>query len=314
MARLNSTRLFSLSQIRFVCLLSIVLVFFLSSSKMCAQVIDSTLNFTPLSGSLPSLIKAENSPYVVETDIFVSPGTKVTIDSGVVLLFNNFTGLHIQGKLFAKGTKDQPIVFTSKNDTYYNPFATISAAPYDWNGIDIYENVIDTYFKNCSIQFTVYGIRSQTEHFKILNSRFLQNGKSDVSIRENLLNVEDSPFTYNATIPESNTSIEMTSPILTHDYSVKKQHSTLRHFLRYSGLICALGGITAGIIELQEFSKAQNKFHSISHTNDDNLQTYTSKDWDSARNDFSHKTTILETCGGISLLGLVTFGVSFTFE
>ena len=313
MARLNSTILLSLSQLRFVCLFSIVLIFFLSSSKMYAQVNDSTLNFTPLSGTLPSFIKAENSPYVVETDIFVSPGTKVTIDSGVVLLFNNFTGLHIQGTLYALGTKDQPIVFTSKNDTYYNPYATISAAPYDWNGIDIYENAIGSYFKNCSIQFTVYGIRSQTEHFKILNSRFLQNGKSDVLIRENLLNVEDSPFTYNASVPESNSYFELTPTLSTHDYSVKKQHSKFKHFLRYSGLICALGGITAGAIELREFSKVRNKFNSINQTNDNNLQTYTSKDWDSARNDLSNKTTILETCGGISLLGLVTFGISFTF-
>lgn len=291
----------------------VVFIFLLSTIETNAQAINSTPTFTPLSGVLPSQIKADNSPYVVETDIFVSPGTTVAIDAGVVFLFNNFTGLHVQGTLYAKGTKDKPIVFTSKNDSYYNAYATINAAPYDWNGIDIYENAIGTYFNNCIVQFSVYGIRSQTEHFKISNSKFLQNGKTNISIKENVLNVGDTLFSYTSSISENTSPAQLTPAIKVPNSYAKKQHNGFRNFLRYSGLVSALGGIAAGIFKYQDYSKAQDNFNTINQTSDYNKQTYTSKDWEHARNNLSNEMTILETCGGVSLLGLIAFSVSFTF-
>jgi hypothetical protein len=294
-------------------LLLIVFVFLLTSIETSAQAIDNTPTFTPLSGALPSLIKAENSPYLVETDVFVSPGTAVTIDSGVVLLFKNFTGFHVQGTLYAKGTKDKPIVFTSKNDSYYNPYSTINAAPYDWNGIDIYENAIGTYFNDCIVQFSVYGIRSQIEHFKISNSRFVQNGKTNISIKENILNVEDSPYSYTASVSESTPSVQLTPAITVPGSSAMKQHNGIRNFLRYSGMICSLGGIATGIYKYQDYTKAQNHFNTINQTSDYNKQTYSSKNWEDAHKQLSKEITILEICGGLSLLGIVAFSISFTF-
>jgi hypothetical protein len=294
--------------------LFLVLFFFLFSSiETSAQAIDSTPAFTPLSGALPSLIKADSSPYVVETDIFVSPGTSVTIDSGVVLLFNNFTGLHVQGTLYAKGTKDKPIVFTSKNDSYYNPYATINAAPYDWNGIDIYENAIGSFFENCTVQFSVYGIRSQTEHFKISSSRFLQNGKTNISIKENVLNVEDTPFSYTASVSGSTSAAPATPDITVPSTSPKKQHNEIRNILRYSGMVCALGGIATVLFKFQDYTKAKDNFNTINQTSDYNKQTYSSKDWEGAHKNLSNEGMILGTFGGISLLGLVAFSISFTF-
>jgi hypothetical protein len=306
----------SLSQIKTKHIFIIVVIILFSSTETNAQATDSALTFSPLSGALPPLIKAENSPYIVETDIFVSPGTTVAIDSGVVLLFNNFTGLHIQGTLYAKGTTDKPIVFTSKNDSYYNPYATINAAPYDWNGIDIYENAIGTYFNNSVVQFSVYGIRSQTEHFKISNSRFLQNGKTNISIKENILDVKDTLFSYTASVPQPDTFVQPTPPIpvTAHVTDVtEKQHSGVRNILRYSGIICALGGIATGILEFKEYNKAKDKFNSINQRSDYNKLTYTSKDWEDAHNQLSNKKAILWTGGGIGLLGMIAFSVSFTF-
>jgi hypothetical protein len=291
----------------------VLFVFLFSFIDTSAQAIDSTPTFTPLSGALPSLIKADNSPYVVETDIFVSPGTSVTIDSGVVLLFNNFTGLHVQGTLYAKGTKDKPIVFTSKNDSYYNPYAIINAAPYDWNGIDIYENAIGTYFDNCTVQFSVYGIRSQTEHFKISNSRFLQNGKTNISIKENILDVENAPFSYAATVSGSTPTAPAIPEITSPSTSPKNRHHEIRNILRYSGMVCALGGIATALFKIQDYTKAKDNFNTINQTSDYNKQTYSSKDWESAHKNLSNEVMILETCGGVSLLGLVAFSISFTF-
>jgi hypothetical protein len=215
--------------------------------------------------------------------------------------------------LYAKGTKDKPIVFTSKNDSYYNPYAAINAARYDWNGIDVYENAIGTYFDNCVVQFSVYGIRSQTEHFKISNSRFLQNGKTNVSVKENVLTFEDSLFSYTASVLGTNASLHLTPANSDPGSSTKKQHSGIRNFLRYSGMICALGGIATGVFKYQDYTKAQDNFNTINQTSDYNKQTYTSKDWKNARNQLSDESTILEICGGVGLLGLVAFSISFTF-
>jgi len=90
--------------------------------------------------------------------------------------------LHVQGTLYVKGTSENPVIFTSKNDRLYNVSSSVDPAPFDWNGIDIYEGAIGTSFLGCSIKYSVYGIRSQTEHFKILNSIFSSNGKADVTV------------------------------------------------------------------------------------------------------------------------------------
>ena len=277
---------------------------------------DSTRIFTPISGEMPSILKVENSPYIVEADLFISPGETDTIEKGVVLLFNNFTGLHVQGTLYVTGTTEQPVIFTSKNDPFYNPTASIAAAPYDWNGIDIYENAIGTIFENCVVQFSVYGMRSQTEHFQIKNSKFLQNGKSNISIKGNVLTVGTVPFFYGETLVE-NRPLENgpavvnkapTDPLVLH-----KDNHTFRNILRYSGVVCALSGIAAGIWRSQELIKRRNEYKKISQPSDSNMLNYTTKDWVEARKRYKNEVTTTEICGGIAAIGLITFSISFTF-
>lgn len=277
----------------------------------------TTQIFTPLSGALPSVLKVDNSPYVVEADIYVSPGTTVSIDSGVVLLFNNFSGLHVQGTLYAKGTPERPIVFTSQNDTYYNPYASISAAPYDWNGIDIYEDAIGTYFENCLLQYSVYGIRSQTEYFKVRDCRFLQNGKSNISIMQTVLDVDSSPFSYSKTeeTPLTLPSTEpepapQTPPLVTERTD---NHHSFAKVLRYSGAVVAVGGITAAVWRFQKYRDAKDEYEMISQNNDFNKKNYTSKDWEKSRDNYKKESALTSIYTGIGLLGLLSFGLSFTF-
>ncbi len=279
-----------------------------------ANTTDNARTFTPLSGELPPLLKAENSPYIVEADIYVSPGATVTIENGVVILFSNFTGLHIQGTLYVNGTRDKPIIFTSINDTLFNSDVSTNAAPYDWNGIDIYENAIGTNFKYCVLQYSVYGIRSQTEHFHINNIRFLQNGKSNITIKGNAIDVSDAPFSYNSNISENKL---VPSPVSVSknvtDTAIHKNKHMFRYLLRYSGAICALGGLAAAAFLSQEYFNAQDNYKNISQVNNHNMQNYTSKDWENARNRYRQASMIEGICCSIGTLGLITFGVSFTF-
>src|SRR5262245_58818680 len=58
---------------------------------------------------------AANSPYVIPSSLTVPGGVTLTIDPGVTVLFNQGTGLTINGRLLAEGTAANPIVFTRNN-------------------------------------------------------------------------------------------------------------------------------------------------------------------------------------------------------
>lgn len=275
--------------------------------------------FTSLSGSLPPLLVKVQSPYFVEADIFVSPGSTVSIEAGVVVLFGNFTVLHIQGALYAKGTKEHPVVFTSVNDQKYNRTALVSAAPYDWNGIDIYESAIGTMFDSCIVQYSVYGIRSQTDQIKILGSHFLQNGKSNVAVKDSIFTIPSNPFTYTPlpTIPAVRPTDTLTPipkiavPPTASTQAVKG--STLQLLFRYSGMVLAAGCFAAATLEYDRYKKAENEFDLINTKTDQNMQTYTSRDWNTAKNRVERETTITSVLAGMGATGVLLFSVSFAF-
>jgi hypothetical protein len=55
----------------------------------------------------------ENSPYVITGNVLISSGASLAIDPGVTVRFESGTGMQIDGELIARGTEDEPIVFTS---------------------------------------------------------------------------------------------------------------------------------------------------------------------------------------------------------
>eukprot|EP00118_Oscarella_pearsei_P024297 m.303372 g.303372 ORF g.303372 m.303372 type:complete len:4895 (+) comp40834_c0_seq19:159-14843(+) len=56
-----------------------------------------------------------DSPYVVVGDISVLPGAELKISPGVQLFFSDNTGMLIEGRLSANGSRDMPIQFTAKS-------------------------------------------------------------------------------------------------------------------------------------------------------------------------------------------------------
>jgi len=283
-------------------------------------------NFIELSGDLPSILTAE-SPYLVVGDIYVSPGSITTIEPGAVLLFTEFTGLHIQGTLYARGTPDKNIYFTSQYDPNVNPFSPVAPAPFDWNGIDVYDGAVGTEFLNCGIRYSVYGIRSQTEHIKIVSSIFSNNGRSDFNIKDVKREVEpDTPFSYNYS-QNSVTSSLNTAPVvdsLKHSRSPElgKLNSSAEQnkrfkgvqILRYSGLLLGVGSGAFSIVTLTKaYKPAAEEFEKLSELDEVEMRTYSSQDWIDSR-DRRNKALAKTLIGAAStVLGFASFSISFAF-
>ncbi|HCI45360.1 MAG TPA: hypothetical protein DE315_07530 [Candidatus Omnitrophica bacterium] len=86
---------------------------------------------TPVSGAITqnTLWTLANSPYIVMGNIAVNSGITLTIEPGVIVKFNGFYTLEVNGLLNAQGTAASPIVFTS---------AKTSPARGDWNTINLH--------------------------------------------------------------------------------------------------------------------------------------------------------------------------------
>lgn len=135
-----------------------------------------------ISGTLPSVITADRGPYLVTSDIVVPLGRTVRIDSGVVLLFTEFTELHVYGTLLAHGAAADPIVFTSANDTVcpYGPCR--EPAPYDWNGITVYESGGGSRISHAGVSYSLYGINALTEQIVLEEVTFRRIGTSGLTV------------------------------------------------------------------------------------------------------------------------------------
>lgn len=270
----------------------------------CAQ--SAGTPFDTIAGPLPKNVKAAGTPYVVAADIEVPANKTVTIEPGVVFLFKNFTGLHVEGKLVAEGTKLRPIVFTSENDAKHNPSAALLPNLYDWNGIYIHEGAFGTLMSHCQISYTVYGIVSETKFIRISASTFRDNGKSDLVIEGEEFTVGSEPYSYVLSVKDA--TVDGVQVNLLKDPVAPR-----RNIFRYTGLAVALAGYGLGTFGATKLKESQQEYEELSSTEQDNLLNNTCSDWWDARK--KRNNDILLTSGyfGAALLGTVCFIWTFSF-
>ncbi len=186
-------------------------------------------NFETLVGDLPKAIIAEKGPYLVTSDIYVPAGRTVTVAAGTVFLFKNFTGLHVQGTLLARGTADRPVVFTSENDKRFNPGASLIPNPYDWNGMFIHDDAIGTDLQHIEVAYSVYGINSLTKFIRIVGGVFRDNGRANLTIEGQAQAVTAEPYSY--TLSVKSASVDGVPVKILRDPDAPR-----RNVLRYTGL------------------------------------------------------------------------------
>jgi hypothetical protein len=57
------------------------------------------------------MLTKEKSPFIVDCNIVVENGVKLTVNKGVTMLFNGFYNIDIKGVIETKGTEDEPVIF-----------------------------------------------------------------------------------------------------------------------------------------------------------------------------------------------------------
>lgn len=103
---------------------------------------------------------AQNSPYVLTSDLVIAPGVSLVIDKGVTvgvtrgdqgLASNKLVELRVQGTLMIQGTSDKPVSFVS---------ASQSPQQGDWQGIvfDSSADLSTSTIKGLNLSFGVEGI------------------------------------------------------------------------------------------------------------------------------------------------------------
>lgn len=271
----------------------------------CAESLYDTL-----AGPLPGLIKATNKPYRVIADIEVLPDKTVTIEAGAVFLFQNFTGLHVRGKLIVQGTASKPVVFTSENDQQYNPSTRLIANPYDWNGIFIHSDGFGTYLENCIVAYTVYGIVSETKFIRMDPVFFKENGKSNLVIENEVKKdiVPEKPYSYVLAAKEA--TVEGVPIKIIKDPLARR-----RNISRSSGLTLALGGVVAGIAHGIQFSKARQEWEMYNNPNPSDVVSFqkTSQDRKKAHENYDRMSAFIIIDAGVAVAGVCFLAWSFTF-
>ena len=263
-----------------------------------------------LGGNLPKTIPACGAPYMVIADIYVPSGKTVTIEPGVVLLFKNFTGLHVEGRLVAEGTIERPIVFSSEFDQTYNSSAALHANPFDWNGIYIHESGLGTSMAYGKVLYSVYGVNSLTKYIRLNAMTLCGNGRSDLIIEGKRQPVVTGQCTYVLTLDDARKDGVPVSVLM--DPRAKK-----RAVFKLGGLTLLTGGCVMAVWAGIQLSHDQSRLSGLSTTDakdpNGSLFKNTGNDWKNAQiaRDLDRTlTTVGILC---ALIGGAGFGLSFTF-
>jgi len=145
---------------------------------------DSVLNATSYAVDLTfvqSIISQDTtwtlsgSPYVITGNVTVSNGTTLTIEPGVEIEFDGDFSLLINGSLYAVGTNDKWITFTSNNLTPH---------PGDWNTIKFAAAENESFIlENCIVEYAKNGITIQNSGKAIIkNSSITDNFSSGIHV------------------------------------------------------------------------------------------------------------------------------------
>ncbi len=311
----------------------------------CIVATRAELNFIPLTGVLPPTVTKGEAPYLVTGPLEVEEGGHTIVEKGVVFLFKNFTGITINGAIRVEGTMDEPIVFTSENDTLYNPSSSLEPAAFDWDGIIINQGEAESVLEHSILQYSLFGIKSLTRKIAIRECVFHENGNADVTIQGEKILVT-SPYSYDYEMskeaalpdiieeqpiveapqeeePEPEISLILEpekEPEEKEDAKVsliiepkKKERVAGKVLFRLGSAITTFCGGVFGAKEHLDYISTKGHFEDINEFDDEDKMKYTSADWENEKDQTNDHMKKMFIFYGIGLAGLTLFAISFTF-
>jgi hypothetical protein len=296
---------------RALCTFAVALAFIINvDGETADSAVTQTADFEMLGGNLPKVVESRGKPYLVVSDVYVPSGKTVRIEPGVVMLFKNFTEMHVEGRLIAEGTSARPIVFSSEFDNTFNPSATLHANPYDWNGISIQENGLGSSFSQAKLMYSVFGINSLTKYIKLDTLFFSNNGRSDLIIEGKNKTVSANPFSYALTVDDARKD-GVPVKILMDPRAKKRNH------FRYYGLGLLAGGCITVVWSATQLQHDRERVAELSDVivinQNSNLVKNAQRDWEKAESDKNLDKGVMTISSILAFFGGVGFGLSFTF-
>jgi hypothetical protein len=269
---------------------------------------------THISGDIrTATLDATGNPYIIDQDIVVPVGKRLTIKEGCVLLFKGFTGINVFGQLTVSGTTKQAVIFTSINDGDFNTKSEQLPNPFDWNGILIARESTGSSLQNFQLRYSVYGIKSQNPNVTIQGGIFRQNGQFHFTINDKIQYVQDNlSYSYKGTEGGADASSNAVkesqgnAAASAASSEAKQPVSNSKLVWRYASLGVGVVGIVAGTVCLIQRNKA------LSDRDNRNVTT-SSTMWDdlnSRANGLTAGTIISYALGAIGLTG---FTLTFVF-
>ncbi len=113
-----------------------------------------------------------DSPFVVSKGIIVYPGVTLTLEPGVEIRFGGDFSLTVEGSLYASGTENRTITFTSNKD---DPGAG------DWNTIEFRGTSLST-LKYCVVQYAQHAVTVNGSWVTIEDCEIAHNSESGISV------------------------------------------------------------------------------------------------------------------------------------
>lgn len=143
--------------------------------------------------------RAGDSPVVIDKNTYILPGVTLTIDPGVEVLLGNNVKVTIRGGIFARGTRDKPVVFTwVEKGRNWSAIEVVSGIEGSGKSADT-DTVV---FENCIFE---HGgtIKIVSSHASVRSCVFRDNNDSALKFYYTGGVIADSSFYRNSTFHQS---------------------------------------------------------------------------------------------------------------
>lgn len=114
-----------------------------------------------------------DSPFVVTKNLTIKSGATLTIEPGVEIRFGGNFSLVVEGRLYASGTSEKKITFTSNA---YDP--TVGT----WNTIEFINRTQTSTMTYCTVKYAVNGITVKNGNVEVKNGKISNNLRNGIYI------------------------------------------------------------------------------------------------------------------------------------